>query len=444
MAYLLMNRPEPKRRPLAHKVAGGGLAAAVLAALLLGLLPDTADKTTQLQRSMHEPFDLRQRVSEFEESPAEPLILATADDSIAIEPELASTPEFATTQPLSFDLPPESVPVDGPLLPMDSDAGPSAQPTNNPSPRPPAIASAPPGGFGRPFTAGPPSWRPPAVGGSPRRNGPTSGGPGSPNSPPGTNGPKLAGPDSPSAPAPFTPPATSTPGNSGPVAPIASTPNGPSNGPEPVDLPGDPTGPVVASGGPGDDWFSPGHSPGTAFIDGDFALNGGTLLFEILGTEAGLEYDQLIVDGKVDLNDGNVVIAFIDNFVPQASDLFELILADLIELSDSVNFYYGFFDPAVDPLWALHAPTNLSMYTQWDINSGITMGVYEQADQTGERFTVQYGASNSAASLDSPETKSGPDEDIQPLVIGATVPVPAPLLLIAAGILLTGLVRRKA
>lgn len=451
MAYLLMNRPERKSRTVLRKVAGGGLAAAILAGFFLGLMPDPTDEVAQKQRPtdvQHVRFDLRQRISPVPQAPAEPLISATADDSTTLEAVLTNTAEFTTTQSAISDLPPTNFAADWTLPTQDAaDASPSTQRRN--TPRPPSIAKAPPGGSGRPSVAGTATGRPPATGGNPGPGRPTSGEPSSPTPFPEIDGPELAGHDAPSVPGPVTPPVTSVPDTSrpdsnGPDAPIASIPDTPTNGPAPVNPTGQPTGPVIASNEPGDDWFSPGHSPGSAVIDDDFTLDGGTLLFEILGTQAGLEYDQLIVNGNVDLNEGNVVIAFIDNFVPQASDLFELILADLIKVSGSINFYYGFFDPAVDPLWSLHAPTNLNMYTQWDINSGISMGVSGQTDQTGERFTVQYDNSTAAASLtqQGPQT-AGPNEDVQPLAIGAEVPIPAPLLLIAAGVLFTGTFRRK-
>ncbi len=406
MTNSLTHAPEQQPPTLVPKLAGAGLAVAITAGLILGLAPAPTDTGTQRPR----PAQLQQvapdwthRVAEADEPATASVEPGAADDTITFASALTEAPRFATTTVPIADLSPASIPAAW-ATPANVDTSAPARPGI--APRPPAIASAPP-----------------ATAGSPGRGGPNPGRPGLPLTRPDGSGPASAGPGSPTVPA-----------TNGPDAPIASTPNAPSTAPPPADLPDVPSGPVVASNDPGDDWFSPGNSPGTAVIDGDYTLDGGTLLFEILGTEAGLQYDQLIVNGNVDLNAGNVVIAFIDGFVPDGADIFELILGDLITVDNSVNFYYGFFDSALNPLWALHAPTNLSMYNLWDMGSGLTMGVSGQNDGSGERFTVQFDS----ASANNSAPQAGPDQDVQPLAIGAPIPTPAPLLLIAAGMLLTG------
>lgn len=70
---------------------------------------------------------------------------------------------------------------------------------------------------------------------------------------------------------------------------------------------------------------SPGASPGTMTIDGNY-LQGpsGTLLAEIGGLAAGTQYDQLIVSGTVTL-DGNLNVALGNGFIPATGDTFTII-----------------------------------------------------------------------------------------------------------------------
>ena len=111
----------------------------------------------------------------------------------------------------------------------------------------------------------------------------------------------------------------------------------------PVDLPSELDGPLIGDASdPTDGWFSPGHSPGIATVAGDFNLDRQTLLFEILGTEPGSGYDQLQVGGIANLNEGNVVFAFINGYVPSESDLYDLILGQeiLVDL-ENVNLLWA-------------------------------------------------------------------------------------------------------
>ena len=53
----------------------------------------------------------------------------------------------------------------------------------------------------------------------------------------------------------------------------------------------------------------------------------GTLRIEIAGPIPGLEYDQLLVGEKAILN-GEIEVVLLDGFVPDVSDVFDIIIAD--------------------------------------------------------------------------------------------------------------------
>lgn len=87
--------------------------------------------------------------------------------------------------------------------------------------------------------------------------------------------------------------------------------------------------------------FSPGNSIGTLNLTGDFNLNGGTLLMEIGGPTIA-DSDQLIINGNLLLNDGAILLDFINGIAPNAE--FAVVLdadnsADLDVLS-FINSYY--------------------------------------------------------------------------------------------------------
>ncbi|MBQ3351132.1 MAG: autotransporter-associated beta strand repeat-containing protein [Thermoguttaceae bacterium] len=94
---------------------------------------------------------------------------------------------------------------------------------------------------------------------------------------------------------------------------------------------------TVKSGGV----FSPGNSIGTLNLTGDFNLDGGTLLMEIGGPTIA-DSDQLIINGNLLLNDGDIVLQFLSDMTPNAE--FAVVLdannsAELDVLS-FVNSYY--------------------------------------------------------------------------------------------------------
>lgn len=70
---------------------------------------------------------------------------------------------------------------------------------------------------------------------------------------------------------------------------------------------------------------SPGTSPGTITIDGDYTQEStGTLEIELGGTTPGTEYDQLIVTGTATMA-GTLNVSFIDEFTPQLGDSFTIL-----------------------------------------------------------------------------------------------------------------------
>lgn len=71
--------------------------------------------------------------------------------------------------------------------------------------------------------------------------------------------------------------------------------------------------------------MSPGHSPGTITINGNYTQSStATLDMEIGGTSAGTQYDQLIVNGTASLN-GTLNIIQYNGFVPSAGTNFQII-----------------------------------------------------------------------------------------------------------------------
>jgi hypothetical protein len=80
---------------------------------------------------------------------------------------------------------------------------------------------------------------------------------------------------------------------------------------------------IVEPGG----FVSPGLSPGTLTIDGDYEQQeGATLVIEVAGTEPG-QFDVLHVTGNVTLA-GQVELRFIDGFVPRSGDNVHFLRAD--------------------------------------------------------------------------------------------------------------------
>ena len=72
---------------------------------------------------------------------------------------------------------------------------------------------------------------------------------------------------------------------------------------------------------------SPGNSPGTLTIDGNYNQgSGGTLAIEIGGTQAGVNHDVLDVLGDASLA-GTLSVSLIDGFTPSGGDTFKVLTA---------------------------------------------------------------------------------------------------------------------
>jgi hypothetical protein len=82
------------------------------------------------------------------------------------------------------------------------------------------------------------------------------------------------------------------------------------------------TGALLQQGGT----LAPGLSPGLSIINGDYVLDGGLLEIELFGKTAGTEYDQLQVNGSVNLNGGALDLAL--HFGPAVGDQFLIVNND--------------------------------------------------------------------------------------------------------------------
>ncbi|MFN3731705.1 Ig-like domain-containing protein [Comamonas testosteroni] len=90
---------------------------------------------------------------------------------------------------------------------------------------------------------------------------------------------------------------------------------------------------TVQSGGT----LSPGNSAGTLTVNGNLQMNAGsTLAVEINGTTAGTQYDQLLVNGTVDVS--GATLAVTHGYVPGNGDSYTLIVNDA---ADSVTGTYS-------------------------------------------------------------------------------------------------------
>lgn len=109
--------------------------------------------------------------------------------------------------------------------------------------------------------------------------------------------------------------------DSSPPNPVTVVDTGTLGGTDPVD------GDLVI----GDDaTHTPGHSPGQLDVSGDYILNG-VLEIELAGTDPGTGYDQIIAGGDAIL-DGTIKVLLLDDFVPNLDDVFDIIVADSIQL----------------------------------------------------------------------------------------------------------------
>jgi hypothetical protein len=66
---------------------------------------------------------------------------------------------------------------------------------------------------------------------------------------------------------------------------------------------------------------------GSITVQGDFYhLDGGILDIDIGGTAAGLNYDQVVVNGKVEI-EGELEVSLVDSFIPALGDTFHILTA---------------------------------------------------------------------------------------------------------------------
>jgi hypothetical protein len=183
---------------------------------------------------------------------------------------------------------------------------------------------------------------------------------------------------------------------------------------------GDIIGDVLVDGGT----VSPGTSPGTLSINGDFhQLPTGLLTMEIGGTTLGAQYDQLLVSGNL-LLEGMVQVAFIDGFTPQAGQSFNLFSGSAASLTGPFtfvnpppNFQYstsisnGEFSLSVVPAGDYDADTDVddADFLEWQRQFGSPVNAFSSADGNGDgvvnaadyviwrnNFGVAVGAATSA------------------------------------------------
>lgn len=84
---------------------------------------------------------------------------------------------------------------------------------------------------------------------------------------------------------------------------------------------------------------SPGHSPGTLNIDGNFAFTSGTLEIQIGGLGSG-QFDLLQVTGNASFTGGSILFDFIDGFLPKQNDILTFLTADDITGWSNLTFAY--------------------------------------------------------------------------------------------------------
>jgi T5SS/PEP-CTERM-associated repeat protein len=72
--------------------------------------------------------------------------------------------------------------------------------------------------------------------------------------------------------------------------------------------------------------ISPGASPGTLTLDGDLTLHpGSSVLLEVAGALQGSSYDRLVVNGNIHYAGGEIILRFLNGYVPEADQEFAFI-----------------------------------------------------------------------------------------------------------------------
>jgi T5SS/PEP-CTERM-associated repeat protein len=80
--------------------------------------------------------------------------------------------------------------------------------------------------------------------------------------------------------------------------------------------------------------LNPGNSPGRLYIDGNYEQDAlSSLIIELAGDEAGINFDVLDIEGDANL-DGELIVKLLDKFIPQIGDSFEILTAGNFILSE--------------------------------------------------------------------------------------------------------------
>jgi hypothetical protein len=119
--------------------------------------------------------------------------------------------------------------------------------------------------------------------------------------------------------------------------------------------------------------LSPGFSPGSMNIGGDFATLG-TLEIELGGTLAGITHDALAVDGDIAL-DGTLALILYGGFAPASGDRFDIL--------DWTGVLGGAFSNIVYPLG--------SGPTEWDFTDLYTTGELRFVPEPGTAVMLALG-----------------------------------------------------
>jgi T5SS/PEP-CTERM-associated repeat protein len=82
---------------------------------------------------------------------------------------------------------------------------------------------------------------------------------------------------------------------------------------------------------------SPGNSPGTLHVDGNYLMDGGLYIVEIAGTGPGMT-DLIDVTGTADVSNATILFKFIDGFAPTAGFSFDFIDAAGGLTTDGLTF----------------------------------------------------------------------------------------------------------
>jgi T5SS/PEP-CTERM-associated repeat protein len=103
-------------------------------------------------------------------------------------------------------------------------------------------------------------------------------------------------------------------------------------------------GTTVVDGGT----VSPGLSPGTLVIDGNFIFHSGLLTIDVGGLGGGLLDRLRVTNGYAELTGGTILFSFINGFLPHAGDAFDFLVADALNAFENVALSYEGAAPGFD------------------------------------------------------------------------------------------------